>query len=81
MTARLDTSRVASIAYPISSFARKQVDFSLGEVDGTPHVREGEIEKYKWVTAEELRDHLFPDTYAACIDLIKPLNELEKGKQ
>ena len=81
LTAKLDTTRVASIAYPISSFARKQVDFFLGEVDGTPHVREGEIEKYKWVTAEELKDYLFPDTYAACIDLIKHLNGIEKGKQ
>ena len=71
LTARLDTTRVASIEYPISSFARKQVDFFLGEVDGTPRVREGEIEKYKWVTAEELRDYLFPDTYAACMELLE----------
>ena len=71
LTARLDTTCVASIEYPISSFARKQVDFFLGEVDGTPRVREGEIEKHKWVTAEELRDHLFPDTYAACMELLE----------
>ena len=71
LTAKLDTSRVASIEYPISSFARKQVVFYLGQVDGTPQVREGEIEKFKWVTADELKDYLFPDTYAACIDLIE----------
>ena len=71
LTAKLDTTRVASIAYPISSFARKQVDFFLGEVDGTPRVREGEIERYKWVTAEELRDYLFPDTYEACKSLLR----------
>jgi hypothetical protein len=23
------------------------------------------------VTAEELRDHLFPDTYAACMELLE----------
>jgi hypothetical protein len=34
-------------------------------------VREGEIEKLKWVTAEELKDHLFPDTYEACIKLLR----------
>lgn len=71
LTARLDTTRVASIAYPISSFARKQVDFFLGEVDGTPRTRAGEIERYKWVTAEELKDYLFPDTYEACMSLLR----------
>ena len=80
LMARLDTTRVASIAYPISSFARKQVDFFLGEVDGKPRTREGEIETYKWVTYDELRDHVFPDTYTACIDLIKPLDEMKEGK-
>ncbi len=75
LTAKLDTTRVASIEYPISSFARKQVDFFLGEVDGTPRVREGEIEKYKWVTVEELKDHLFPDTYEACKPLLNSFDE------
>ena len=70
LTAQLDTTRVASVEYPISSFARKQVVFYLGKVDGTPRVREGEIEKYKWVTAEDLKDYLFPDTYEACKSLL-----------
>ena len=71
LTATLDTSRCASIEYPISSFARKQVAFYLGEVTGVPKVREGEIDKYKWVTAEELKDYLFPDTYEACKTLLR----------
>ena len=71
LTAQLDTTRVASVEYPISSFARKQVAFYLGEVDGTPRVREGEIETYKWVTAEELKEYLFPDTYEACKTLLR----------
>ena len=71
LTAKLDTSRCASIEYPISSFARKQVAFYLGEVTGVPKVREGEIDKYKWVTAEELKDYLFPDTYEACKTLLR----------
>lgn len=70
LTAKLDTSRSASIEYPISSFARKEVVFYLGEVVGVPQVREGEIEKYKWVTAEELKDYLFPDTFEACKELL-----------
>ena len=71
LTANLDTSRCASIEYPISSFARKQVAFFLGEVAGEPKVREGEIDKFKWVTAEELKDYLFPDTYEACKTLLR----------
>lgn len=71
MTAILDTSRTAAIEYPISNFSRKQVVFFLGEVEGVPIVREGEIDKYKWVTAEELEDYLFPDTAAACKELLR----------
>ena len=71
LTANLDTSRCASIEYPISNFARKQVAFFLGEVVGVPKVREGEIDKFKWVTAEELKDYLFPDTYEACKALLR----------
>lgn len=70
LTAKLDTTRCASIEYPISNFARKEVCFFLGEVEGEPVVRSGEIEKYKWVSANELKDYLFPDTYGACLELI-----------
>ena len=70
LTAKLDTGKCASIEYPISSFARKEVKFFLGEVAGEPKVRYGEIEKFKWVTAEGLKEHLFPDTFAACEKLL-----------
>lgn len=66
LTAKLDISRFASVTYPISGFARKEVVFYLGEVMGEPKVREGEIDKYQWVTAAELKDYLFPDTFEAC---------------
>ena len=71
LTAKLDISRKASIEYQISSYARKEVAFYLGKVIGTPKVREGEIEKFKWVTAEELKDHLFPDTFQACTSILR----------
>jgi len=71
LTAKLDTNRVASIEYSISRFARKQVVFFLGEVTGVPKVREGEIDGFKWVSAEELKDYLFPDTYEACKVLLR----------
>ena len=70
LTAELDTSRSASVAYPISAFARKEVVFYLGRVTGTPKVREGEIDKYKWVSNAELKDYLFPDTFEACKALL-----------
>lgn len=70
LTARLDTSKTAVIEYPISPIARKQVVFFPGQVTGTPRVREGEIENYRWVKAGELKDYLFPDTVDACLKLI-----------
>ena len=70
LTAKLDTSRSAAIEYPISDVARKQVIFYLGEVLGEPKVREDEIEKFKWVTAAQLKDYLFPDTAEACNTLL-----------
>ena len=71
LTAKLDTSRSAVIEYPISKVARKQVVFFLGEVQGSPTVRESEIDTYKWVTAAELKDFLFPDTIEACMTLLR----------
>ena len=71
MTATLDVSKTAAIEYPISDFARKQVVFFLGEVSGETKVREGEIDKFKWLSAEELKDYLFPDTYEACKALLR----------
>ena len=71
LNAQLDTSRSASIEYPISEVARKQVVFFLGKVTGVPQVRQGEIDKYKWVTFDQLQDHLFPDTVKACKELLR----------
>ncbi len=71
LTATLDTHRSACIEYPISDVARKQVVFFLGEVQGKPKVREGEIERYKWVSADQLQDYLFADTVEACRALLQ----------
>ena len=70
LIAKLDTSRWESIEYPISKFVQKEVILYLGEVEGEPKVREGEIDKYKWVTAEELKDYLYPNAFAACKKLL-----------
>ncbi len=70
LTAALDTTRSAAIEYPISPVARKQVLFYLGRVSGMPKARDGEIDRCKWVTEEQLKDHLFPDTVEACRGLL-----------
>ena len=71
LTAMLDTSATATVEYPIAPNARKQVVFFLGKVSGIPKAREGEIEAFKWVTAEELKNYLFPDTVDALAELLK----------
>ena len=70
LTATLDLQRRATIEYPISPFGRKRVVFFPGKVDGSLQLREGETEGFKWVTAEELGDYLFPDTVAACRNIL-----------
>ena len=70
LTAQLDTTRRAVIEYPIRPLGRKQVVFFPGQVSGVPKTRPGEIECFKWIAAEELEAHLFPDTVAACQKLI-----------
>ena len=71
LRANLDLSQWESITYPISAVARKEVLFCLGEVTGEPKTRDGEIDTFKWVTREELKDYLFPDTCAACYRLLR----------
>lgn len=71
LTAQLDTSHRTVIEYPTSSKSRKQVVFFPGQVSGTPKHREGEIEILRWVSAGELSDYLFPDTFAAIAPLLE----------
>lgn len=66
LTAQLDTGKRAVIEYPISPVGRKQMVLFLGQVSGTPRVRDGEIARCKWVRAHQLKDYLFPDTVDAC---------------
>lgn len=73
LTAELDEGISAAIEYPIRPIGRKQVVFFPGEVSGTPRIRPGEIARFKWITAEELKDHLFPDTVKMCLELIGQL--------
>jgi len=69
----LDTDHSAVIEYPVFEKARKQVVFFPGLVSGTPRARLGEIENLRWVRQEALADYLFPDTVAACMELIEKI--------
>lgn len=71
LTAVVDMEKTATIEYLLSPISRKQVVFFRGEVTGEVITREGEIERFKWARAEELKDHLFPDTVEACMKLIE----------
>lgn len=71
LTAIVQSDRSTSIEYPISPAGKKQVVFFLGKVSGIPRPREGEIDSFRWVTAEQLADYLFPDTAAACRKLLE----------
>ena len=71
LTAQLDKRHWTCIEYPISPIARKQVVFCMGKVSGTPRTREGEIDGFQWVPEDALADYLFPDTTAACLELIR----------
>ena len=73
LRARLDCSHYVTIEYPISTIAKKQVVFFPGQVRGIPKIRPGEIERFKWVTEQQLKQYLFPDTVDACIQLIRHL--------
>ena len=70
LTADVDSSRRAVIEYPVAPKSRKQVVFFPGQVTGEPRPRPGETEQFRWVTAGELKDHLFPDTVQACQALL-----------
>lgn len=73
LTAELDVKISASIEYPVFSASKKQVLFFLGRVTGEPKTREGEIDSFKWVGEEKLSNYLFPDTVAACKEMILQL--------
>lgn len=73
LTAQLDSDARAIIEYPLQLGGRKQVVFFVGKVTGTPITRPGEIENFRWVRESELQNYLFPDTVAACQELISTI--------
>lgn len=78
LNACLDTAHSATIEYPLSPVGRKQVSFFAGKVQGTPTVRFGEIEGYRWIEESQLQDFLYPDTVAACKKLIAAMDAQQR---
>ena len=52
--------------YDMHNRRRKQVALFPGEVQGEVTLQPSEIRDYRWVRAEDLKNLLHPDTYAAC---------------
>lgn len=65
-----DVTKRAVLEYPLHPVGRKQVILFPALVAGTPRVRPGEIQNYRWIRAEQFGDYLFPDTAAICQTLI-----------
>jgi 8-oxo-dGTP pyrophosphatase MutT (NUDIX family) len=71
LTATLETGKAATLEYPISSIACKQVVLFPGEVQGEVVAQASEVADYRWVRDKELQALLYPDTYEACAPLLE----------
>ena len=60
----------AATEYRISSVARKQVVFFLGEVHGEPRLQAKEIESCRWAAPGELEQYLLPQVASAAKALL-----------
>lgn len=70
LTATLHPQLSATLEYPVSPYSRKQVVLFLGKAEGTLALQEKEIRSCQWVSAQKLKDHLFPDTLQAIEKLL-----------
>ena len=70
LTGQPDVAKRAVLEYPLRPIGRKQVILFPALVTGTPKVRPGEIQNYRWIRAEQFGDYLFPDTAAICKTLM-----------
>ena len=78
LTAQLESGKSISLEYPISPVSRKQVVLFTGAVSGIPRARDGEIQDFRWVSAEELPNYLYPGDCEACSQLINQSSNQEE---
>ena len=71
LTTAPDAGKRAVTEYPLSPFGRKQLVIFTGKAEGDLKLRAGEINAFKWVNAEALKDYLYPDTVSACQGLLQ----------
>lgn len=71
LTPRLIPGIRAAQEYPVGPKSRKEVVFFLGEAEGDPLPRPGEIADLRWVSFGELAGLLFPDSVETCRSLLK----------
>ncbi len=67
---RLIPDAKAATEYRLSSAARKQVVFFLGEVHGEPRLQAKEIESCRWAAPGELEQYLLPQVASAAKALL-----------
>ena len=67
---KLVPSARAATEYRLSSAARKQVVFFLGEVHGEPRLQAKEIESCRWAAPGELEQYLLPQVASAAKALL-----------
>lgn len=67
---RLIPGTKAATEYRLSSAARKQVVFFLGEVHGEPRLQAKEIESCRWAAPGELEQYLLPQVASAAKALL-----------
>lgn len=65
LSAELIPESRVSLVYPLSELIHKELVLYLGEVRGDLSLQKAEIAYHKWVTKDELKQLLFPDTYQA----------------
>ena len=70
LTGQPDVTKRAVLEYPLRPIGRKQVILFPALVTGTPKVRPGELQNYRWIRAEQFGDYLFPATAAICKTLM-----------
>ena len=71
LSARLIPGQRAAVEYHLYPCTKKQVVLFLGEAQGDVTEQESEISGHKWVTADQLKEYLHPDTCAACGGLLE----------
>ena len=73
LAAELLPNARAELSYDVSPVTKKQVVLFLGETAGELSIQKSEVKEYRWVSENELKAYLFPDSLAACRHLLQKM--------